>query len=231
MTNEQMNQQVQQEPATQESQVPQVDQQLVEKKAEELYQARNFKILREQAEAIARENAELKRRLEQNNPKRSESFDIKDDDLVEGRHLAQYKAYIDQKAQETEQKLQQYTALMEENFVKAQCPDFYEVVTEENLHKLAKEYPEVASTINSSSDNKAKAVAAYKLIKKFEIHNPQMQSDKDLVAKNAMKPKSSNTIPTSETDLSRVNAFERGMTDAEKEAKWKQMREYAKNYR
>ncbi len=214
---------------------PAVDQQAVEKRAEELYQARNFKMLREQAEqnarraeAAEREAYSLKQKYEQQGPKKAAQFNIGDDELVEGKHLAQFKAYADEKAQEQSKQLEEYKAMVTEQAIRNQCPDFDSVVTNENLARLAQEYPEIAASLKSSNDVKATAISAYKLIKKFEIHNPQLSLDKETIAKNLAKPKPSNALPKSETDLARANAFEKGLTDAEKEAKYKQMREFAR---
>jgi len=212
---------------TLEPQQPTVEQQ-AEKRAEELYQARNFKMLREQAEANAkraeaaeREAYALKQRYEQ----QKSHVDIPDDDYIEGKHV---KAYVDQQVAEQKRNLEETKAMLVEQAIRNQCPDYDTVVTNENLARLAQEYPDIASSLKNSSDVKATAITVYKLIKKFEIYNPQLTQDKELIAKNLNKPKPSNALPKSESDLSRANAFEKGLTDAEKEAKYKQMRDAAR---
>ena len=216
---------------------PQVNQQAVEKKAEELYQARNFKMLREQAEQNARraEQAEreaymLKMKYEQQSSPRAKIRDLGDDDIAEGKDLAAQRAYVDEKHKQQQDEISELKNMLTEYHIRTQCPDFDSVVTSENLQKLAQEYPEVAATINSSADTKSKAISAYKLIKKLDINNPQSQIDRELVAKNLNKPKPSNALPKSESDLTRVNAFEKGLTDSEKEARYKQMRAAASQY-
>lgn len=205
---------------------PKIDQKEVERKAEELYQARNFKQLREQAEQVYKRNQELEKLVAQQ--QKAPSYNIGDDDIVEGKHLGSIKAELKQEIEGMKQELQQQQVLMTENLIRSQCPDFDAIVTPENLQKLSAEYPEIAATLNSSQDLKAKAISAYKLIKKFEIYNPQMSQDKEAISKNLAKPKPSNALPKAESDLSRANAFEQGQTDAEKEARYKQMRNWAK---
>ena len=206
------------------AEAPKIDQKAVEAEAERLYQQRNFKMLREQAEAIARENAELKKRIQ---AQPEENYTVANDDLVEGKHLVQQKKYVDQQVEELKEQLRQQQILMTENLIRSQCPDFDNVVTEQNLAKLRNEYPEVAESLGSSSDLKNKAVAAYKLIKKLNISGSQVDADRDLIAKNMAKPKVSASLPKAEGDLARANAFERGFTDAEKEERYKQMKAYA----
>ena len=184
-------------------------------------------MLREQAEAVAQENRELKRRLE-SQVKPDKRTSPSDDDIIDGRLYNSQQEYIDQKLKEVDTKIQQNQMIMTENLIRSQCPDFDNVVTEENLAKLTQQYPEIASTINSSQDFKSKAISAYKLIKKLDIYNPQTNRDKELIAQNSAKPKPTNALPKTESDLSRANAFSTGMTDAEKEARYKQALEWSR---
>ena len=216
---------------------PQVDQQAVEKKAEELYQARNFKMLREQAESQTRraEQAEreayaLKMKYEQQSAPKAQFRNLGDDDIAEGKDLAAQRMYVDEKYKQQQDEIVELKNMLTEYHIRTQCPDFDSVVTSDNLQKLAQEFPEIAATINSSADTKSKAISAYKLIKKLDIGNPQSQIDRELVAKNLNKPKPSNALPKSDSDLTRANAFEKGLTDSEKEAKYKQMRAAASQY-
>ena len=91
---------------------PQVDQQAVEKKAEELYQARNFKMLREQADNNARraEQAEreaymLKMKYEQQTAPKAQFRNLGDDDIAEGKDLAAQRMYVDEKYQQQQSKI------------------------------------------------------------------------------------------------------------------------------
>jgi hypothetical protein len=226
---------VMEQPAQEAAQEPQVDQQAVEKRAEEMYQARNFKMLREQAdsnarraEAAEREAYALRQRYESQGQQQAPQLNIGDDDIVEGKHLAQQKAYIDKKTQDQQNEISELKSMLTEYHIRTQCPDFDAVVTGDNLKKLAEDYPEIAATINSSQDMKSKAISAYKLIKKLDIGNNQSQLDKDRIASNLNKPKPSNALPKSESDLTRANAFERGITDSEREAIYKRTRDYAR---
>ncbi len=209
----------------------------IEQEAEKLYQARNFKMLREQADNNARraEQAEreaymLKMKYEQQTAPKAQFRNLGDDDIAEGKDLAAQRMYVDEKYQQQQVEIGELKNMLTEYHIRTQCPDFDSVVTSENLQKLAQDYPEIAATINSSADTKSKAISAYKLIKKLDIGNPQSQIDRELVAKNINKPKPSNALPKSDSDLTRANAFEKGQTDAEKEARFKQMRAAASQY-
>jgi hypothetical protein len=204
---------------------PKIDQAAVEKRAEELYQARNFKTLRSQAEQLARERDEY-RRLYETSRQAPQEVDPDDDAYIEKKHLKQTKRQLDEQYAKLAQQQQELQASIIEQNIRSRCPDFESVVTEDTLAKLRNEYPEVAATLNSSPDVQSKAIAAYKLIKKLGVHNPEVEAEKAIIAKNAAKPKVSAVLPQS-GDLSRANAFERGMTDAEKEEVFKRAQEFA----
>jgi len=204
---------------------PVIDNAAIEKRAEELYQARNFKTLRSQAEQLAKERDEY-RRLYETSRQTPLEVDPDDDSYIEKKHLKQTKRQLDEQYAKLAQQQQELQASIIEQNIRSRCPDFETVVTDETLAKLRNEYPEVAATLNSSPDIQSKAIAAYKLIKKLGVHDPVVEADKALIAKNAAKPRVSATLPQS-GDLSRANAFERGMTDAEKEEVFRRAQEFA----
>jgi hypothetical protein len=222
--------QVEQVVETQAPEAPQVDTAEVERRAEELYQARNFKMLRQQAEQIARERDDLRRQLESRQHSNEEpEYNVSEDELVEGKHLKNQKRYIDKQVEDLKQQLaNQQAALIEQN-IRSRCPDFDSVVSERSLAKLREEYPEVAASLNSSPDMQSKAIAAYNLIKKLGLSTAQNNQDKETIATNTAKVKPSSALKTSDSPLNRVNAFERGLTDAEKEAIFKRAQDFASN--
>ena len=192
----------------------------VERRAQALAQERNFKQLREQNAEYARRLQEAERRayeLEQRSKPANERV-LADDDYIEARDL--------KKAREEQAKeLEAVKMQLIEMSVKAECPDFYEVVTQENVDKLVKEHPELAQTLNQSRDERAKAIATYKVIKKFGLTESKTEAER--IAANTKKPKVSNTVTKTESDLTRAAGFSRGMSDAEKKARYENMKRLA----
>ena len=192
----------------------------VERRAQALAQERNFKQLREQNAEYARRLQEAERRayeLEQRSKPANERV-LADDDYIEARDL--------KKAREEQAKeLEAVKMQLVEMSVKAECPDFYEVVTQENVDKLVKEHPELAQTLNQSRDERAKAIATYKVIKKFGLTESKTEAER--IAANTKKPKVSNTVTKTESDLTRAAGFSRGMSEAEKKARYENMKRLA----
>lgn len=195
----------------------------VERRAQEIAQERNFKQLREQNEEYARRLQDAERRareLEQKLTPHTQENQLADDDFVDVKYLHRTKQETDERVRNLEQQLVEYS-------IRAECPDFYSVVTKDNVELLVREYPELAAVINNTQDYKAKAVSTYTLIKKFGLNNTKTESDK--IQKNATKPKVSNAIAKSDSDLTQAHAFEQGLDEAEKAARYKLMKKYANN--
>jgi hypothetical protein len=199
----------------------------------------SWKMLREKAERAERRAEELERMiLEAQSKKQPETEEdlnvsVEDDSLVEGKHLSK----VNKKIQNLERQLKQYeqqsSLSSTEIKLKTQYPDFDSVVSADNLNNLRSMYPEIAHTINSSSDLYSKAVAAYTMIKKLGI-SPQedlYKQEKELAQRNAAKPKSLASISPQQGDspLSKANAFANGtLTDELKAQMWKEMNQYRK---
>lgn len=199
----------------------------------------SWKMLREKAERAERRAEELERMILESQSKRSpemeEELDLKldPDSLAEGKHLS----IVDKKIKRLEKQLKQYeqqsSLSATEIKLKTQYPDFDSVVSADNLNNLRSMYPEIAHTINSSSDLYSKAVAAYTMIKRLGI-SPQediYKQEKELAQRNAAKPKSLASISPQQGDspLSKANAFANGtLTDELKAQMWKEMNQYRK---
>jgi len=198
----------------------------------------SWKTLREKAERAERRAEELERMILEAQSKSSEpeedlSVSVEDDSLVEGKHLSK----VNKKIQRLEKQIEQYERQSKTNsaewLLKTKYPDFDAVVTEENLHNLRSMYPEVAHTVNSSSDLYSKAVAAYTMIKKLGIAPQEdvYKQEKELAQRNAAKPKSLASISPQQGDspLSKANAFANGsFTEEDKARYWKEMNQYRK---
>lgn len=230
-------QEVQQEQQQEEN--LQQETQVVEEKKVESNKEQNLRILRERAEKLERERDEalkyiqnLQKPQQQAQPEQEESeeLNINENDLVEGKHLAKFAKKYKKLEQQLKQYQQQTSATVTETKLKAQFPDFDKVVSPENIELLKAGYPEIAQTLNSSSDLYNKAVSAYTMIKKLGIVS-ELQTEKEIIQKNMSKPKPLASISPQQGDtaLSRANAFANGLTDDLKAQLRKEMEDARKN--
>jgi hypothetical protein len=227
---------VQNEASTTES--AQQQEQQAKMQARETEQANNFRAIKKAAEQAARERDEFARRLQEyESVNRVESpdedFGMKEDDLVEGKHLAKYAKRIKQLEDQQRQYMQQNQESTAEIRLKAQYPDFDKVMTLENVQTFSQAYPELAKSINSASDLYDKASSAYTLIKKFGIYEEvPFEAEKQKALANAAKPRPLASVSPQQGDspLSRANAFAEGLTDDLKTQLRKEMEEARKLY-
>lgn len=168
----------------------------------------NWKRMREENERYKREADDLRKQLESR---------VGDDELVEQRHLKQIKQQLEQQTLELR--------------VKSKCPDFDEVVNSKSLEALAKEDPELAYTLDSTQDMYAKAISAYKIIKaKQPREEPPQSEDDEMFEENKTKPRNTNTLYNKQDSaLGKANAFQRGLSQDQKDTLWKEMQEAIKN--
>ena len=160
-------------------------------------------------------------------------YNINEDDLVEGKHLKRYDAEIKKLRQEQEQFKQQSYAMTAQQQLRSKYPDFDKVVNEDNIEQLKYAYPELANTLNSSTDLYSTAVSAYTMIKKLGIiQEDNYMADKAQALKNASKPKPLASVSPQQGDspLSKANAFANGLTDELRAAMIKEMNEARKNH-
>jgi hypothetical protein len=195
----------------------------VERRAQNIAQERNFKMLREQNEEYARKIREYEakfRELEmaKQQVQNPEQF-LSDDDFVD------YKV-IKKEKQEREAQLAALQNQMAELAIKAECPDFYQVVTEESVKRFAKENPELAYVINNTQDFKAKALSTYSLIKKMGYHQDNTEDITSRIHDNTKRPKSSSTLKNTDSALNEAHLFERGLSQKEKDARARLMQHY-----
>lgn len=200
--------------------------------------AKNFRQLREKSERVARERDEAMARLREYEAKaqqpaaaEDDELSIGPDELAEGKHLSKVQKQIKKLKDEIHTYKQQAATMTTEARLKAQYPDFDSVVSRDNIEELRSAYPELAQTLNSSTDLYATAVSAYTLIKKFGIgqqnaYNPE----KEIIQKNAAKPRPLTSVSPQQGDtpLSKANAFANGLTDELKAQLQKEMYAYRK---
>lgn len=211
------------------------------KQAEEDQVTKNHRALRLKAEKAERERDEAYKILreieaqkqQQNKPVEEDDLGLDSEAYVEGKHLK--KTY--KKVQKLEEELKNYqkknAELLVETRIKAQFPDFDQVVTKENIESLKTTYPELAHALNPHEDLYGAAASAYTLIKKLGI-TPQedvYSQDRAIAQKNAAKPRSMASLAPQqgESPLSHANAFANGLTDDLKKQLWKEMEESTRN--
>ena len=207
---------------------------------QESIQAKNFRELRTQAEKYKRERDELLQHLQQqqqSSNQRASSDDQEDiqlnpDDLVEGKHLSSY----GKKIKKLEEQLKKYEQSSQEQIIESRLknndPDFDRVVNKQTVDVLREQFPELYSTIASSSDLYGKGATAYTLIKRLGlIVDEATQHDQTVAQKNLQKPRTLTSIAKSnESPLSRAHAFDNGLTDDLKKSLWKEMNDLRKGY-
>ena len=199
----------------------------------------SFKQLRAKAERAERERDELMRRLAEveaksrpQQPQEDEDFRIGDDEIAEGKHLSKIAKKMKKLEEQIANYQQQTNVSTTEARLKAQYPDFDKVVNKENIELLRESYPDVAATLNSSSDLYNTASSAYTLIKKLGIaQEDKYAEDRARAQTNAAKPRPLTSISPQGADspLSRANAFAGPLTDDLKKTLHREMIEAIKN--
>lgn len=232
-TDQVVGQQVAEQPLVEEKQPEQKDS----------FQAKNFRELKEKAFAVQRERDELSRRLQEMEAKNKpqplpEPIDddivIGPDELAEGKHLNKMNKKMKQLEDQLKAYQQQSSLSNAETRLRSEFQDFDKVFTRENIETLAMLEPDIAHTLDQSTDSYRKAKSAYLFIKKMGIApEDNYKEEKELIQRNAAKPKTLASIAPqqgSEGALSRANAFANGLTDELKQQLYKEMMEARKGY-
>lgn len=202
--------------------------------------AKHFKAVRDLKERAERERDEAIRRAQEVEARysnirtnsaeplqeESQEITIGNDELAEGKHLKTLLNKISKLEKQQQQYQSQSSSSIIEARLKMQYPDIEKVVSKENVEILGIQYPELAATINESSDLYKKAVSAYTLIKKLGIHpEDNYREDRTRAAVNAAKPRTLSSVNPQQGDspLSHANAFANGLTDELKASLLKEM--------
>jgi len=224
------------------------EEEVVTKKETE--QQQNFRQLKEAKRQSDREREEAVRRYEEMKKQydarnkapeveEEDDFDLANDDLAEGKHLralnAKHKKLMAQvREQERVSKEQQqiYQQNLMNTKLNAQYPDLNKVVSEENIERLKKMYPEVAHSIGANTDYYSQAVSAYTVIKNLGIYkDDSFIADKIKAQANSNKPRAMNSISPQKGNSAMANAheFANGLTPALKEQLRREMESIRKN--
>lgn len=212
----------------------------VEENMARLRQAREQEELkRERAErerdVLMSQMLEMQRQMQYNQqkqiiePEESEQdfdFSIDDDALLEGKHVKKLVQELKNQKKQLKQYHSQSSDMAIEAKIKANYPDFNDVVSSENIQRLNQEFPEIAQTLKNTPDMYNKAVSAYSIMKRFGIHKDRSyDEDKMKAIKNAQKPKPLASVSPQQGDspLSKANAFANGLTSDLKKQMLKEM--------
>ena len=201
---------------------------------------RNFRAMEAKMRRIERERDEALRLAQEkeniSHEEPDEEINIGDEDISEGKHIKAVYRVMDKKIKRLEEQLkkneQASTTMSAEAMLKAQYPDIEKVVTKENLDALREADPEFAEMLRTSSSFRAKAVSAYKHIKKLGLYvEDTYMADRAAAQKNASKPKPLASVSPQQGDspLSRANAFANGLTPELQKQLRQEMEEARKN--
>lgn len=225
-----------------------VNQQAAPQPQEETQKEYNMRVMRQKmAEADARAAAAEQRLMEleknlrsQQQPQQYETqdaddFNIEDDGYPDNKILKKMYSKFNKEVQKTKEELAQYKARSEsesaELRLKAQYSDFDQVVSEENIKRLAIMEPEMYNSLRYNPDLYGKGKTAYNLIKKFELYDKYEAVDRKIDA-NIAKPKNPSTVSpqNAETPLTKVGDYaRRTLTKEQKEFYQRQVDEAKKN--
>lgn len=183
-------------------------------------QDRNWREMRKKLESYERQLAELKEKQKPQEPE-EEEINLADDDVVTVKDVKKLATKLakDLYTQE-KRKIEAETA---EDRLRSKYSDFDDVVSEDNVKKLLKEEPELASVLRATSDPYAKGVAAYRYIRMMERANPEAV-DKQAIRQNLSKPRTTTSIKDS--GLDHVEEFANGRMTADMRQKlYQEMRD------
>lgn len=197
----------------------------------------NWRRLREQNRELEMKLAEMESLIRQTPKKETqeeviEHYDLKDDEITEGRHFKALKKEVTRLNEAIAKSNAEREKLAAEARLRAEYPDIFKVVTDENLKELAKLKPAVARTIMTSTDQYAQYATAYDLIKTYGIGKEDPNAEnKERAQRNLAKPKTSATVAPrqGESVLAEADRFSRGLTPELKDQLLREMNEAIDN--
>jgi hypothetical protein len=230
--------------AQQEVQVEQIQEKPAEQ-PKDTQKEQNLRILRERAERAERRAAEVEQMMQQQKQlqyqqpvqqaQAEEEFHVEDDSYLDGKKFKTYlnKQKQDEKKQREEnQRLQtQILSSLAEQRIRAELPDFDQVVSTENLKNLAAVKSESYQSMMSNPDLYAKAKTAYDMIKSYGLHEDYTDMNKK-IADNKGKPRTAASVAPQQADtpLVRVGDYDRRiLSDAQKLENMKRVQIYKNN--
>jgi len=194
-----------------------------------------FETLREARQKAEQERDNLRRQLEYlqmqqqvgQQPQAQQAqqqFQIGDNDYVQGVHLKKQFEAMEAKQQRHLDELKERTINAS---IAVECPDYDKVVTPENLAVLEKAYPQVAATLNASTDKYNNRKTAYTLMKNLGIASSQSHDKAVAQAKvNSQAPLPSTSVKQQQGGggpISHLNSFADSSAPESRELTYQQM--------
>lgn len=215
---------------------------------QETEKEQNMRYFRERAEMAERRAQELEQLVRQNMNQNApttkiqleeDPLDIQDDTYIEGKHLKKYVNSLRHELQETkkqQQEFMQQNALNNaERQLKAQFGDFDQVVTPDNLRKLAQQKPALYRSIIANPDVYDKGYAAYEIIKNAGIGFNEYAEQDRKIEENKSKPRSASPqtsgAQTADTPLTYISNYDRRVLTEERKEQLRRQVELAKSMR
>jgi hypothetical protein len=187
----------------------------------------NWAEMRRIERELKQQNEDLRKQLSQvNKPLQAEEDDlgVKDEDLVEGKHLKNL--YKEIKHLKSELKQRESTSV--EDRLKLHYPDYAEVLANENIELINKTDPEFAETLALQQDPYKRVVAAYKFLKRLGIQSNATETiEKKKAIENSQKPLSVQAVGK-QSAVGNVGMFENNLTPEMKKQFWKDMQQAMK---
>lgn len=183
----------------------------------------NIRQLRLAKEKAEKEREEYFQRLQQYEQQQKEQESAKKEVHRDPSDLAEYKDLMELRKEMDQQRVTQ-EQLSTEIKLRQSFPDIDQVLSADNIAKFREQEPELAAMLNANQDMYNKAAVAYKYIKKMGLGSPDpYQKEKDKMAENASKPKSSYSAGK-DTPLSQLADYS-GDPEARRKHVWQQMKD------
>jgi hypothetical protein len=206
---------------------------------EESVSAKNFRVLREKTERLEWENREYQRkelqRLQEEELRRSKPVQQEDDsNIADDDYTAKkdVEKIFNKKNKVYEERINKLEQMLVEKQLKEDYPDFDNVVTDENMKKLAAKFPHHVRNLSYSPNYYDRAAAAYELITDKKINaeveqEHQTQVIKQKIQNNLNRTKSAATVASSATSsaLARAANYTDELTPERKQQLWKEMQD------
>lgn len=193
----------------------------------------NWRLMRDRAEAAERRAQELERMMQQNMSQNHSSqkiqlvdddddIDISDDSYIEGKQLKKYVKSLKNDLRLTKKQLEEVaakTAIDQAEFrLKTEFSDFSNVVTKDNIEKLAMAKPALYRSIFANKDIYDQGYTAYEMIKAAGLADDNYQQQERRIEENRSKPRAAAAASpqVSETPLARAGDYDRRILTKER---------------
>lgn len=155
----------------------------------------DFASLRKSKEEAERRAQHAEQLLAQQNQPQSisedEDFAIDNEDYVQAKHVKSNNKNIKKKLTATEQRiadLEQKLSFFEAKVDTDSLKDFQDIVTDEAIEKLAKQYPPDYRSMMMNPNLRERSLTAYNMIKNYGISSSNFKDADKKIAENKQKP-------------------------------------------